>query len=490
MELFGPTLSRFDPRQWPLAFKAPAVVVIFMMAISAVITHAVLNRLKETQERHLAALSTTYLEGLASAVLPYVLREDVWEVYDAIDRSASLGGGFGRAIVVITTPDLRVIAASHPAQWPLGTRHPSLAARFVAGRNLIVDEADGKAHGQKLLRHQGRDIGRIFADYEIAHLITERADVLRTLLLTNLFLALTLAGMAYWTIRRMLSPLALLSRHIGQTVAGPLLPVPLMHVGDPDSEFARLFRRYNSLIEAFGEREDLLRQLAEEERVASLGRLTSGMAHEINNPLGGLFNAIDTLKRHGEKASVRHSSVDLIERGLRGIRDVVKTALATYRADPEHRELVAVDLDDMRLLVRPELERKRVKLDWRNHIMGPLTIPSAAIRQILLNLLLNAVAAVPEDGQVTVFISVSADEMILTIEDNGPGLGAQAIDLVTGRSSRPVSTGEGTGLGLWMSQRLAAELKGHVTAGRSELGGAAITVRFPINHERSLSHAA
>ncbi|MGL4242137.1 MAG: sensor histidine kinase, partial [Beijerinckiaceae bacterium] len=234
------SVGPYDPRRWPLAFKAPAVVAVFMMAVSAIITHAVLTRLKQTQERHLAALSTTYLEGLASAVLPYVLREDVWEVYDAIDRSATLGGGFGRAVVVITTPDARVIAASHPMLWPLGAKRPELAARFSAGEALIVDEADGKAHGQKLLRHQGRDIGRIFADYDIGHLVAERADVLRTLLLTNALLALALAGLAWWTIRRMLSPLALLSRHIGQTVAGPLQAIPIAQAGDPDSEFARL----------------------------------------------------------------------------------------------------------------------------------------------------------------------------------------------------------------------------------------------------------
>jgi signal transduction histidine kinase len=490
MALTGSSRSIVDPRRWPLAFRAPAVVVAFMMVISAVITHAVLDRLKETQERHLAALSTTYLEGLASAVLPYVLRADVWEVYDAIDRSAALGGGFGRAVVVITTPDLRVIAANQPTRWPLGTQQTGLAARFSAGANLIVDQADGTAHGQKLLRYQGRDIGRIFADYDIAHLIAERADVLRTLMLTNLLLALALAGLAYWTIRRMLSPLALLSRHIGQTVAGPLQPISLDKAGDPDSEFARLFRRYNSLIEVLGEREELTRQLAEEERIASLGRLTSGMAHEINNPLGGLFNAIDTLKRHGDKAKVRRDSVDLIERGLRGIRDVVKTALATYRSDPDHRELDPVDLDDMKLLLRPELDRKRVKLDWRNDMVGKFALPGSPVRQILLNLLLNAVAAVAEDGRVMVSISVSGDEMILIVEDNGPGLGPMVMDLLTGRSPRPVSTREGTGLGLWMSQRLAAELNGQMVAGRSTLGGAAITVRLPVQTERRLSNAA
>lgn len=483
-------MRRIAPGHWPLAVKAPAVVVILMLAVSGVITQAVLDRLKDTQERHLGALSTTYLEGLASAVLPYVLREDVWEVYDVIDRSASLGGGFGRATVVITSPDGRVIAASDPMQAPLGSRHDAADIHFAVGETLVVDEADGKAHGRKLLRYQGRDIGRVFADYDIRHLVAERTEVLRTLLLTNTLLTLALAALAYWIIRRMLSPLGVLTRHIGLTVTGPLQPIALAQAGDPDSEFARLFRRYNSLIESLAEREELTRQLAAEERVASLGRLASGMAHEINNPLGGLLNAIDTLKAHGDKPAVRQASVDLIERGLRGIRDLVRTALATYRADPGQRELTAADLDDMRLLARPEIERKGIEFRWRNELTQALPLPASAVRQILLNLLLNAVGAAPQQGRVSVALQIDASALGLTIEDNGPGLSTSAVELLSGKTSRPVSDGAGTGLGLWVSRRLTVELGGEVETGRSVLGGALIRICIPVPRQEVLRNAA
>ena len=88
------------------------------------------------------------------------------------------------------------------------------------------------------------------------------------------------------------------------------------------------------------------------------------MAHEINNPLGGLFNALDTLKTHGETPGVRDTSISLIERGLAGIRDVVEAALATYRPERSQRLLTAEDFDDVRLLLKPELRRRRQRLDW------------------------------------------------------------------------------------------------------------------------------
>ncbi len=78
----------------------------------------------------------------------------------------------------------------------------------------------------------------------------------------------------------------------------------------------RPFAAFNRLASAVADREALSARLAEEERLASLGRLASGMAHEINNPLGGLFNAIDTLKRHGGDRSTRNVTLDLVERGI------------------------------------------------------------------------------------------------------------------------------------------------------------------------------
>jgi signal transduction histidine kinase len=483
-------MGRLNPLRWPLTVKAPAMVAVFMLAVSIIITHAVLERLKETQERHLSALSATFLDGLASAVLPYVLREDVWEVFDAIERSAAASGGMGRAFVVVTDEHRRALAASDPAQVPLGSDQGGREAPFVAGAELVVDERDGKAHARKLLSYQGREIGRIFADYDIAHLVAERRDVLRTLVLTNAMLAVLLAILAYWTIRRMLFPLARLSRHIAQSTTGPLQPIAVEGVGHRDSEFARLYSRYNSLVEALAEREELARQLAAEERVASLGRLASGMAHEINNPLGGLFNAIDTLKSHGEKAVARRASVELIERGLRGIRDVVRTTLATYRAEREQRNLAAADLDDMRLLVGPEARRKLVRLDWTNTVDGEVPLPASSIRQILLNLVLNAVAAAPEQGRVVVSIERSDVALLLAVEDDGPGLPPAARDVLAGRSTRPLAHGEGTGLGLWLSRRLVTGLGGEIASAPVADGGTRVAVSIPVHTREDMRDVA
>ena len=470
--------TALNPRRWPLAFKAPALVALFMLVVSIVITNAVLTRLKDIQERHLATLSTTYLEGLATAVIPHVLHDDIWEVYDAIDRRASLGSGFGRATVVVVDGRGETLASSDPHHVPVGSREPARGEHFKEGQTLIVIEEEGQAHAKKLLRYQGRVIGHIYADYDISHLLQERKTVLGTLVATNTAIALMLAVLGYWAIRRMLSPLGVLSHHLDRGTVGPIHPV--MHAAAPDSEFGRLFQRYNAMAEALNEREALAKQLAAEERLASLGRLASGLAHEINNPLGGLFNAIDTLKRHGERSSVRASSLDLIERGLRGIRDVVRTVLATYRAEREPRHLTAPDLDDMRFLISPEAQRKRIHIHWQNAAEGEVALPATQVRQILLNLALNAIAVTPEGGEVDLRVYCDAGRLILEVSDQGPGLPPHAKAMLVGIRDGAPTFAEGGGLGLWMTRRMITELKGAVACPPRNQGGTLIRIALPV----------
>jgi signal transduction histidine kinase len=228
------------------------------------------------------------------------------------------------------------------------------------------------------------------------------------------------------------------------------------------------------------ERETLAKQLAAEERLASLGRLASGLAHEINNPLGGLFNAIDTLKRHGDRSSVRMASLDLIERGLRGIRDVVRTVLATYQADREQRDLIASDFDDLRFLISPEAARRSIHVHWENEVESEVALPAGQVRQILLNLALNAVAVSPPGGRIEIRIEREDDQLRLHVADEGPGLPPHARAVLSGSHDGPLSFADGSGLGLWMTRRIVDELNGTIEHESRIDGGTLIRIILPV----------
>ena len=130
--------------------------------------------------------------------------------------------------------------------------------------------------------------------------------MLLALIATNAALTLVLALAAWLTVRRMMRPVGVLAAHLEAGAERQVEPIPPMdRWARPRSSSAACSRRSTAWRRRCASGRHLSRQLAEEERLASLGRLASGMAHEINNPLGGLFNAIDTLKQHGSAAEVR-----------------------------------------------------------------------------------------------------------------------------------------------------------------------------------------
>jgi two-component system, OmpR family, sensor kinase len=105
----------------------------------------------------------------------------------------------------------------------------------------------------------------------------------------------------------------LLTDYLERSHSGQVALIPETVVARVARDCRRPFAALNRLATVLAEREALDARLAEEERLASLGRLASGMAHEINNPLRGLFNAIDTLKRHEDDPQVRRTTIDLVE---------------------------------------------------------------------------------------------------------------------------------------------------------------------------------
>ena len=469
---------RLNPLAWPLVLKAPLLVVILMFAVSVIITNQVLSRLDATQQRHLRQLTSAYLDGLTSALLPSVVRDDVWEVYDTLDRSRAQYRSLNVNWTIVTGADGQVLAASDPGRFPTQSRPPQPISSEALATELRIDPGRGVANFTRDLTFQDRKIGTISAEADIAPLLAERNEVFWTLILTNLALTLVLAIIGFAMVRRMTKPVDRLTRLFEAGSGGQMQAATDAGRNPQSREFRRLFDRYNALVKAVNEREVLAVQLAEEEKVASLGRLAAGMDHEINNPLGGMFNALDALKRHGDRAHVRLTSHRLIEQGLAGIRELVRSTLATYRADRPLRDLTASDLDDLRLLVRPEAKRRGLTLEWAIGIDGPVAAPAVPIRDAALNLLLNACNVSREGGTVGFRVMLADGFVVLDVSDAGGGLPDHVREYVDRPGAGAAPLDRRSGLGLWIVKRLCDELNGRLEV--VSTGAQGTTIRFSV----------
>ena len=324
---------------------------------------------------------------------------------------------------------------------------------------------------------QGQHIGSIYTELDISALLAERQTVLWQLILTNAALTLFLMIIGYWAVRRMVQPVRTLGAYLDRSSDGAMEIIPDWQLRSVAGEFNRLFHRYNAMARAANERLHLVELLAEEERLASLGRLASGMAHEINNPLGGLFNALDAIKRYGDREAVRESSIKLLERGLNGIRDVVRATLMTYRKPEDNRGLKRDDIEDLHYLIQPALRQKDLTLNWRNSLDEDLPLPAACVRDAILNLLLNACAVSTEGGLVSLATQRNEHGLEIRVSDMGCGMPEPyKTYLENGRSTGgPLKVG--TGLGLWMVRRLLDRVDG---AAKVEASSVGTTIRLTL----------
>jgi signal transduction histidine kinase len=483
-------LSRLRITAWPLTLKVPLFVAGLMIAVAALVSQVVLSRLESDQENNLRLLASAYLDGLSAAVLPAVIRADVWETFDALDRARGKYAGLAVKHAIVEQPNGSIIASSDPIRFPADTRVPEAErSHYPVETDLAIDESTGEAWLTRSLTEGGIGVGRILSEVDIKPLLKIRREVLTTLILVNGALTLGLALIGYFVVKRMVQPLSVLALYVEQVREGNVEPIADRHRSNLASEFERLFDRFNAMARSLNQREVLAARLAEEEKFAMLGKLASGMAHEVNNPLGGMLNAIDTLQVHGDDPAARQKSLEFLRRGLSGIRSVVRAALVTYKGGSGSSLLTPSDLDDLQFLVQHETGLRRLKIDWRNGITGPIMIDGSAVRQITLNLLLNACAASPADGTVGVDASCTDGMLRVTVSDDGPGLPDDMAILIDRTDHLAAPPRGNAGLGLWTSVRLVNDLGGRMELDRG-VSGTRIIVTLPIQQAEALHAVA
>ncbi|MEQ9328953.1 MAG: HAMP domain-containing sensor histidine kinase [Rhodospirillales bacterium] len=475
----------------PLIWRVPLAVAVLMFLVSAVITERVLDRLGSIQKTYLQSIADSYLEGLIASLSPSVLREDSWEIFDTLERLRPVNTAIVPIETIVTTPAGTILAATNPGTYPiLDTLSGSQVGRFPE-KQIRIEIDDGLAYLRRDIVYQDTTIGRIYTIFDARLLLAERRDVLSTLVLSNLALTVLLALVGFATMRRMIRPMQTLESHMIEAAEGRAVRIDLPNKVNGSSETRRLFAAYNSLLDADAASRDLTRKLAEEEKLASLGRLSSVMAHEINNPLGGLLNAVDTLRKHGEKPEIRKSSLDLLQRGLQGIGEVVRAALATYRPERQARPLSINDLHDAKLLVSPELRRRGQTLELMlDGVEESLACPCPAgpVRQALTNLLLNASAASPDEADLLLKAVQQGGLLTIEVGDRGPGLPPELVALLTGPAQR--SLPDGKGLGLWVVRQISGEIGAKLELAPRTGGGSIIRLRIGAGRLKDINHAA
>lgn len=226
-------------------------------------------------------------------------------------------------------------------------------------------------------------------------------------------------------------------------------------------------------------------QVFKNEKQAALGRLVAGISHEINNPLGGMQNCLKTMARHPDDTERITRYIGLLDKGVQRIKVTVRQLLDFGRQAPLILEYGSVDQVVLECLELVGMGRRHIRITHDLTIDNEYEVGLEALRQIIMNLALNAVQAIgKESGTLHIESGLAGQELVIKVEDSGGGIAPEHLSHIFDPFYTTKDVGEGTGLGLSVSQSLVTQMGGELSV-QSKVGvGTCFTLIVPLGRDQ------
>ena len=280
-------------------------------------------------------------------------------------------------------------------------------------------------------------------------------------------------------------------RRSGEPYYTQLLISPIV---DNDAKVVGYFGVHRDLTE----QKHLEHQLIHAQKMESIGMLAAGIAHEVGNPLTSISSLVQVISR-STRDEFLQEKLELIKGQISRISRIIRDLV-----DFSRRSSYEVQLTDVNKCVHAAVEIVRLgkkAKDITFHVqldqnMPKLLLVPDQIEQVFVNIIINAVDAIHEKiekhrhkeieqqlGKISVNSKLENDDIVISIEDNGSGIGEEALPKIFEPFYTTKKIGEGTGLGLWVSYGIVKSFQGTIKAESVEAKGTTFTVRLPLYHE-------
>jgi signal transduction histidine kinase len=353
-------------------------------------------------------------------------------------------------------------------------------------RQNTCDQADC-AKLREQIRSNGRNLLNL-AD----QLVTDgRRDIHRLIqkmiplpIISLLLLVLLLAFVIYMIGRKVVRPLARITRESEAVAQGAFQRITAFG-GDARNEIHRLVSAINRMVAKLEKEQE---QLIQSRKIASIGTLTAGIAHEINNPVNNLSLILESLLEDGddmdrdERQRLYREAMDQADR----TSEIVKNLLEFSRAShPKLEELNLEEIvDKTARLVNNEMKLNNI--EFHKEVSDGLSLARldrGGLQQVLLNLFMNSIQAMENGGKLTVKIGPAdiPEQVRIDVIDNGPGIASQYLDQVFDPFFTTKKEGVGTGLGLSVSYNIVKKNRGRMEVQSKPGQGTCFSIILPLS---------
>ncbi len=470
----GPFRTKLNLRQ-----RIVVILLLYVIGIGAMalVSYQDLSTMEDKLEfmrlGHVIANTILEVRRYEKNYLLYGLPEDLNEDRRYLEQSF-------RTLAVLTAEarDLKVSPQLDAMGALLGQYRQGLDALAAAGPGQV--EAEGEA-ALKL-----REIGKALAEAADRVVEFERGrihDLLRLLawqLLGAVLVALALGvALPVLMFRNIFKPLGIIRSATRDIAAGRYNRIPVVATND---EIEQVMEAINRMVAEIERRQD---QLVQTRKLSSIGTLTAGVAHQLNNPLNNISTSCQIAKDELETADpafLRKLLGNIAQETLRA-RDIVQGLLEFSRA--KEFSLRPVNLAELaartlRLVKCQACSGVRLRAE----VPGDLTLAADASRlqEALLNLLLNAIQAVGQQGEVTLSArrDTENEQAVITVSDTGPGVPEEIKSRIFDPFYTTKEEGKGTGLGLSIVYGIVEKHAGTISVESAAGHGAAFVLRLPL----------
>lgn len=245
---------------------------------------------------------------------------------------------------------------------------------------------------------------------------------------------------------------------------------------------------YEAIIKDITEWKRMQEKLQEADRLASVGQLAAGLAHELNSPLGIILGFTSLLEKEVAEGEDLKRDIQVIRRNAEICKRIVEDLLKFSRrteTNPEHVNINQI-VDEVLEMLSYAAEEKGVRFEWDlDQTLPDVIVDREKIRQVVMNITLNALQAVEKGGEVIVKTGMDrkGGRVFVSVKDNGSGIPRENLKRIFEPFFTTKEPGEGTGLGLSVSYGIVKEHGGEIIVESTYGEGSIFTVYLPVEKE-------
>lgn len=240
------------------------------------------------------------------------------------------------------------------------------------------------------------------------------------------------------------------------------------------------------------DKQKLEMQLQHAERLAFVGELSAGVAHELNEPLGRILGFSQLIKKSGGLNFQQEEDIERIIKASLYTREIIKKLMIFSRQMPQQIDQIDINtiISNTIYFIDIRFQEQKIEIEQRLDASIPhIQADSVQMSQVLVNLITNAIHALPGSGKVTVSTRRKEDNISLVVKDNGKGMTASIKRRIFEPFFTTKQVGQGTGLGLSVVQGIVASHHGKIdvrsTPGRGSRFEILLPIKNTLSHEES-----